>query len=114
MFRAFLTITIRPLLPGQISFRYDIATTPHENLLQDANDFCVDVQKKITEINGLEDKFRSFFILDKKNYSLQECFKVMGVFCTKFEYAIEVSWGVFTFQERARVSLDAGVILPLL
>jgi len=60
-----------------------------EQTFKDANEFCVETQQKITEINSLEDRFRSFFILDKKNYSLQECFKVMAVFCTKFENAIE-------------------------
>ena len=59
--------------------------------LQEADDFCETAKKGIDDINGLEAKYIKFFVLDKKTYSLQECFRVFSIFCNKFEAAIGVS-----------------------
>jgi hypothetical protein len=58
---------------------------------QEASDFCETAKKGIEDINGLEAKYIKFFVLDKKTYSLQECFRVFSIFCSKFEAAIGVS-----------------------
>ena len=58
---------------------------------QEADDFCETAKKGIDDINGLEAKYIKFFVLDKKTYSLQECFRVFSIFCSKFEAAIGVS-----------------------
>ena len=52
-------------------------------------------KKGIDDINGLEERYIKFFVLDKKNYSIQQCFKVFSVFCNKFENAITVSHCIF-------------------
>ena len=83
------------------------------DIFAEANAFCKETKRKIEEINGLEARYIKFFVLDKRNYSLKECLKVMAVFCTKFEQAISVSMQPADFMAIKCQTRKKNFIFPI-
>merc|ERR1712018_653608 len=73
---------------GQLTKMDEESAAKFKDTIKEANEFCETAKKGIDEINGLESRFIEFFVLDKKTYSIKECFRQFSVFCTKFEEAI--------------------------